>query len=101
MIRRPPRSTLFPYTTLFRAPSCASPFTVVQGHCQILQPCRLDRHVVIRETQDVAPSLPNPSVEGMRFAWLSFKHVTEVAGVSAAKTLLHHLASLIARVVVH
>src|SRR5947208_10229168 len=26
MIRRPPRSTLFPYTTLFRSPSwCASP----------------------------------------------------------------------------
>src|ERR1041384_8482342 len=25
MIRRPPRSTLFPYTTLFRSPSSASP----------------------------------------------------------------------------
>src|SRR5438477_4923000 len=24
MIRRPPRSTLFPYTTLFRSPRCAS-----------------------------------------------------------------------------
>src|SRR3712207_7278200 len=24
MIRRPPRSTLFPYTTLFRSPSCHS-----------------------------------------------------------------------------
>src|SRR3954466_16435436 len=24
MIRRPPRSTLFPYTTLFRSPPCAS-----------------------------------------------------------------------------
>src|SRR5437588_8230441 len=23
MIRRPPRSTLFPYTTLFRSPACA------------------------------------------------------------------------------
>src|SRR5436309_4733262 len=23
MIRRPPRSTLFPYTTLFRSPTCA------------------------------------------------------------------------------
>src|SRR5256885_15432248 len=23
MIRRPPRSTLFPYTTLFRSPSCS------------------------------------------------------------------------------
>src|SRR5256884_9349131 len=25
MIRRPPRSTLFPYTTLFRSPLCRSP----------------------------------------------------------------------------
>src|SRR3712207_7328321 len=24
MIRRPPRSTLFPYTTLFRSPSCGA-----------------------------------------------------------------------------
>src|SRR6185436_20432517 len=26
MIRRPPRSTLFPYTTLFRSPAPAGPF---------------------------------------------------------------------------
>src|SRR6266513_3605753 len=25
MIRRPPRSTLFPYTTLFRSPTCRGP----------------------------------------------------------------------------
>src|SRR3989454_1681570 len=25
MIRRPPRSTLFPYTTLFRSPECENP----------------------------------------------------------------------------
>src|SRR2546430_13585231 len=25
MIRRPPRSTLFPYTTLFRSPPCSGP----------------------------------------------------------------------------
>src|SRR2546422_5797562 len=28
MIRRPPRSTLFPYTTLFRSPSSTNPFGV-------------------------------------------------------------------------
>src|SRR3712207_8261265 len=28
MIRRPPRSTLFPYTTLFRSPPGLSPITV-------------------------------------------------------------------------
>src|SRR2546427_2262993 len=31
MIRRPPRSTLFPYTTLFRSP-CADPRRVVPRH---------------------------------------------------------------------
>src|SRR2546430_8651483 len=29
MIRRPPRSTLFPYTTLFRSRACARTFTGV------------------------------------------------------------------------
>src|SRR3712207_8557573 len=29
MIRRPPRSTLFPYTTLFRSPSVAEPLGLV------------------------------------------------------------------------
>src|SRR5438045_6673749 len=29
MIRRPPRSTLFPYTTLFRSPLCLHPDQVV------------------------------------------------------------------------
>src|SRR5260221_10982292 len=31
MIRRPPRSTLFPYTTLFRSPATFSPFDNI-GH---------------------------------------------------------------------
>src|SRR3712207_8602760 len=48
MIRRPPRSTLFPYTTLFRSPHCAvfpnrvrigerwqrKPHQVVESHAQ-------------------------------------------------------------------
>src|SRR3712207_9293912 len=31
MIRRPPRSTLFPYTTLFRSPLCAELLRAVGG----------------------------------------------------------------------
>src|SRR5438270_9885465 len=31
MIRRPPRSTLFPYTTLFRSPARALPLETVDG----------------------------------------------------------------------
>src|SRR5256885_16679880 len=32
MIRRPPRSTLFPYTTLFRSQACECLGRVVDGH---------------------------------------------------------------------
>src|SRR5258706_7368257 len=32
MIRRPPRSTLFPYTTLFRSPCCKESIHVVERH---------------------------------------------------------------------
>src|SRR2546422_5289476 len=31
MIRRPPRSTLFPYTTLFRSPEVQGYFTIIGG----------------------------------------------------------------------
>src|SRR3989442_11221997 len=33
MIRRPPRSTLFPYTTLFRSPSCRRATTRLRLPC--------------------------------------------------------------------
>src|SRR2546429_2383722 len=33
MIRRPPRSTLFPYTTLFRSPTNALNYSFVQKTC--------------------------------------------------------------------
>src|SRR5256884_8686019 len=38
MIRRPPRSTLFPYTTLFRSPGSKAPWTPCTPHCLILPP---------------------------------------------------------------
>src|SRR3712207_7745285 len=36
MIRRPPRSTLFPYTTLFRSPG-SSLFIVIEGVLEVWQ----------------------------------------------------------------
>src|SRR5258708_12587621 len=42
MIRRPPRSTLFPYTTLFRSEACGG----LPGHLQLSR--RLDRVVLLR-----------------------------------------------------
>src|SRR5437899_10007683 len=47
MIRRPPRSTLFPYTTLFRSPYALRMTTVILGTVasdvaySILAPCRM------------------------------------------------------------
>src|SRR5437868_9931616 len=43
MIRRPPRSTLFPYTTLFRSPSGRQP-----GHVAGDQLCRVHQLGVLR-----------------------------------------------------
>src|SRR5258705_2942696 len=36
MIRRPPRSTLFPYTTLFRSPRCFHFFALTANSCRKL-----------------------------------------------------------------
>src|SRR3989442_11755979 len=47
MIRRPPRSTLFPYTTLFRSPAGAVDAAMVPvkrpGHC-VLSALRSEEH---------------------------------------------------------
>src|SRR5258708_28713870 len=39
MIRRPPRSTLFPYTTLFRSPCSMKPLTTVEMASFVLRQC--------------------------------------------------------------
>src|SRR2546422_2995662 len=40
MIRRPPRSTLFPYTTLFRSPDLAQPLVLHPGRLEARQHAR-------------------------------------------------------------
>src|SRR3989441_9120536 len=47
MIRRPPRSTLFPYTTLFRSRDEAGPFKSLQDFC-----ARVDLRLVNRRVLD-------------------------------------------------
>src|SRR3712207_6906153 len=49
MIRRPPRSTLFPYTTLFRSPACAAAGSVANASSATTattarHPCVGERH---------------------------------------------------------
>src|SRR2546425_7909848 len=75
MIRRPPRSTLFPYTTLFRSPVA---FRLVCGTQQ--KPCKLDSfpaHLVLR--------LPSPS-PGLRWEFQtqrrSEEHTSELQSLA-------------------
>src|SRR5690349_23680228 len=51
MIRRPPRSTLFPYTTLFRSQQSGEKFHFVVG--EMVEPCSLtQRHPIIQERSE-------------------------------------------------
>src|ERR1041385_9310120 len=43
MIRRPPRSTLFPYTTLFRS-WFSSSMRQPMPNCNVRKPCRSEEH---------------------------------------------------------
>src|SRR5687768_18009247 len=68
MIRRPPRSTLFPYTTLFR--SVRSPFSARTGAGRVA-PLRSPDHVCRRSH----PPAPVPSPEDVR---RSEEHTSEL-----------------------
>src|SRR5258708_35979012 len=50
MIRRPPRSTLFPYTTLFRSRYCVCKRTVNRVHSGSLRKARV-RHLHMRSEE--------------------------------------------------
>src|SRR5438034_6903692 len=72
MIRRPPRSTLFPYTTLFRSPRVLEIVDVVRRelHVGVLQPAEVDPAVGIlmaeqwREVHVAVAVLSAPVVAG-------------------------------------
>src|SRR5215467_14818884 len=49
MIRRPPRSTLFPYTTLFRSLGCGEGWVAVLGHRPGAIPSEASTDVVPRD----------------------------------------------------
>src|SRR2546430_4418837 len=71
MIRRPPRSTLFPYTTLFRslqpihvAAQPAQPLGVLHVHPEVTAPVREVRDLVDRDHGDhAAPSETGAAAE--------------------------------------
>src|SRR5258708_25372287 len=82
MIRRPPRSTLFPYTTLFRSPrriSETDPDTCTKRRIETTTPRRpTDTSSADRDRSVAAARLPRPA-RGDR-AWLrrSEEHTSEL-----------------------
>src|SRR3712207_6909759 len=72
MIRRPPRSTLFPYTTLFRSPDVPVALAVVAAGARLGEPGGLPRSVggdVVHDHANAARvRLGNDAVEGHQAA---------------------------------
>src|SRR2546422_3710039 len=72
MIRRPPRSTLFPYTTLFRSPNVEDDARFYGGVVQA-DPGRVPQHAAARRDR-VALAEPRAQVFGER----SEEHTSEL-----------------------
>src|SRR3989441_6715354 len=96
MIRRPPRSTLFPYTTLFRSPSQAPPARVVfssqlnsaRAGAPISPPVQVAVHdsagrITLRDTLVILSLGANPSGDSLR----GTKQVRSVNGVATFANL--------------
>src|SRR3712207_8644369 len=62
MIRRPPRSTLFPYTTLFRS---------AEGAAAAEAPYRIVGTVTLADGQQVPIEIPARTTEAALFRWVA------------------------------
>src|SRR3712207_8025655 len=81
MIRRPPRSTLFPYTTLFRSPRLV---IRVNGDVQ----------VVVQRRADPAVDRDHPAVEDRKSTRLNSSHANISYAVFCLKKNKKHVQGL-------
>src|SRR5437016_12622452 len=79
MIRRPPRSTLFPYTTLFRSPFIYDSATPRE---------RIDEDIAIRRPWFPRPAAYTAQLQGI-LGWEAYSRLSGIA----APTLAIHRAS--------
>src|SRR5258706_9166282 len=93
MIRRPPRSTLFPYTTLFRSPKgmCSAQNSNVRsfvGHGEYLQADRFRSEEHTSELQSltnlVCRLLLEKKKRGLKLLAWDARKIAERAGIAAA-----------------
>src|SRR2546430_12226479 len=93
MIRRPPRSTLFPYTTLFRSLGCA----VIWLSCSTSQRIRCDKNIG-RDRKSTRLNSSHSQISYAVFCLKKKKH-TPVAPLRLphlhhARTVVHHGCSV-------
>src|ERR1039458_6534945 len=104
MIRRPPRSTLFPYTTLFRSPfgissrSPAKPRTITTCARQTPSPsvpkssprnCRVENSQYEQRRQAVAAALPGRKLDCLLVAFSpNLRYLSGFTGSSGALLIL-------------
>src|SRR2546429_4988095 len=74
MIRRPPRSTLFPYTTLFRSITARLPWERAEGK---IQPWHHDRLAAVYVRQSTAAQVADHG-ESTRLQYRSEEHTSEL-----------------------
>src|SRR5688572_31643330 len=82
MIRRPPRSTLFPYTTLFRSRSAQAITVGVVEPCVCDQYCAYQQYLVIQILRKVTASVTLPAIRGDERAHRSEEHTSELQSQS-------------------
>src|SRR5258707_8440852 len=88
MIRRPPRSTLFPYTTLFRSPQLLRPRNAEQAelaHLLDIRPWELGFCVELRDRKSTRL---NSSHANISYAVFCLKKKNNVRDVSSAVQLI-------------
>src|SRR3712207_8367238 len=73
MIRRPPRSTLFPYTTLFRSRTSRDAVTTIRGHLRTPL-----RYSVSVPNQRLRSALVNAGITQAGLAERSEEHTSEL-----------------------
>src|SRR3712207_8533255 len=77
MIRRPPRSTLFPYTTLFRSPPTAG-ITARAGRRSIVPTSSVERTVSFKYSKKSASPTPKTNESMNAKATRSEEHTSEL-----------------------
>src|SRR3712207_7341001 len=97
MIRRPPRSTLFPYTTLFRSSceasmSALTPALVTATRSGSIFPCNRETYAASASRRDRKSTRLNSSHANISYAVFCLKKKKE------AHTSTHHYRQYLARV---